>query len=60
MKHLGKGKERGSKKEGERVPNRKSQDLFNCDANRKWLYQPNQTNYNPEYNQKVNTQELHN
>ena len=37
MKKKAKGTENISKKEGERVPNRKSWNCPDCDANRRWL-----------------------
>ena len=37
MKKKEKGTKNNSKKEGESIPNSKSRNCLDCDANRKWL-----------------------
>ena len=47
MKKIEKVTEQIYIKEAGRIPNRKSQNCLDCDANRKWLLQAYQTNHNP-------------
>ena len=40
--------ENNSKKEEKIIPNRKSPNCLDCDANLEWILEANQTNHNPE------------
>ena len=46
MKNKEKGTENNSKMEGEIIPNSKSFNCLDCDANYKWIFQAKQINHN--------------